>query len=46
MAPHASTTQDLVFSVVDWGEFTKFEEEAQREEELGFRVYIDAVQID
>lgn len=46
VAPHASTTQDLVFSVVDWGEFTKFEEEAQREEELGFRVYIDAVQID
>lgn len=46
LAASTSGTCDLVFSVLDWGEFTKQVNGSSREVNLDFTVHIDVVQID
>lgn len=47
LPPAGTKTHDLMFSVLDWGDFTKNQTGAAfREEELTFRVYMDVVQAD
>lgn len=47
LAPGGEATHELTFTVVDWGEFTKFvNSQPNRTHELSFTVSVDAVQID
>lgn len=46
LAPNSKGTCDLVFSVLDWAEFTAQSNGSTRTAELDFTVHIDVVQID
>ena len=47
LAPNQRATHPLTFTVVDWGEFTRFvEAQPNRSENVGFTVTVDAVQVD
>ncbi|MBQ3193242.1 MAG: hypothetical protein IJB59_06715 [Oscillospiraceae bacterium] len=46
LAPGQEDNYKLTFHVTNWGEFTKMEKTAKREETVAFDVLIDVVQID